>query len=282
MNLKSMLRPIRTQAVLAGSIAALAALSIAASAPAGAAKGEHHGSGKKPTVVLVHGAFADSSSWNGVIKRLQRAGYPVVAPANPLRGLSSDAAYLHSVLGNVRGPIVLAGHSYGGSVISEAAAGDPDVKALVYIAAFAPDKGESALELSNKYPGSTLGENLDPVPFPLADGGTGTDLYIKRDKFHDQFAADVPAAQTDLMAATQRPVAASALEEKAADAAWKTLPSWYLVATEDKNIPPAAQRFMADRAGSRTVEISASHAVSVSRPAAVAHLIEKAATATAR
>ncbi|MFE9001662.1 alpha/beta fold hydrolase [Streptomyces sp. NPDC007875] len=281
MNLKSLLRPIRTQAVLADSLAALAALSLAATTPATAAKAAHRPSEKKPTVVLVHGAFADSSSWNGVIKRLRHAGYPVVAPANPLRGLAGDAAYLHSVLKSVQGPIVLVGHSYGGAVISEAAVGDPDVKALVYIAAFAPDKGESALELSNKYPGSTLGETLNSVPFPLPDGGTGTDLYIKPEKFHDQFAADVPTAQTDLMAATQRPVAASALEEKAATAAWQTVPSWYLLATQDKNIPPAAQRFMADRAHSRTLEINASHAVSVSHPQAVTNLIDQAATATA-
>ncbi|MHB9856145.1 alpha/beta fold hydrolase [Streptomyces krungchingensis] len=281
MNLKSLLRPIRTQAALAGSLAALAALSLAASTSASAAESGHHPAGPKPTVVLVHGAFADSSSWNGVIKRLEHAGYPVIAPANPLRTLAGDAAYLHSVLKSVDGPIVLVGHSYGGAVISEAAADTPAVKALVYIAAFAPDKGESALELSGKYPGSTLGENLNPVPFPLADGTTGTDLYIKTEKFHDQFAADVPTAQTDLMAATQRPVAASALEEEATEATWKTIPSWYLVATQDKNIPPAAQRFMAERAHSRTVEINASHAVSVSRPEAVADLIQQAA-ATAR
>ncbi|GAA3362164.1 alpha/beta hydrolase [Streptomyces antimycoticus] len=280
MNLTSLLRPIRTQAVLAGSLAALAALSLAATTPATAAKAAHRPAEKKPTVVLVHGAFADSSSWNGVIKRLRHAGYPVLAPANPLRGLAGDAAYLHSVLKSVQGPIVLVGHSYGGAVISEAAVGDPDVKALVYIAAFAPDKGESALGLSNKYPGSTLGETLNSVPFPLPDGGTGTDLYIKPEKFHDQFAADVPAAQTDLMAATQRPVAASALEEKATTPAWKTVPSWYLLATQDKNIPPVAQRFMADRAHSHTVEINASHAVSVSHPQAVTNLIDQAATAT--
>ncbi|MGW2715037.1 alpha/beta hydrolase, partial [Streptomyces sp. NPDC001356] len=148
--------------------------------------------------------------------------------------------------------------------------------------AFLPDKGESALELSNKFPGSTLGENLNPVTFPLPGGGTGTDLYIKADKFHDQFAADVPRPTTDLMAATQRPIAASALEEKATEPAWKTIPSFDLVTTQDKNIPPAAQRFMAKRAHAHTVEIAASHAVSVSRPAAVTHLIEQAARGTTR
>ncbi|MFF3949269.1 alpha/beta fold hydrolase [Streptomyces sp. NPDC001902] len=231
----------------------------------------------KPTVVLVHGAFADSSSWNGVIEHLRQAGHPVLAPANPLRGLASDAAYLASVLKSVDGPVVLAGHSYGGAVISQAADGDPKVKALVYVAAFIPEKGESALQLSNAYPGSTLGPNLDAVPFPLADGGTGTDLYIKTDSFHDQFAADVPQSVTDLMAATQRPVAAAALEETATAAAWRSIPSWSLVATADRNIPPAAQRFMSERAKARTVELDASHAVSVSQPEAVARIIRQAA-----
>lgn len=235
----------------------------------------------KPTVVLVHGAFADSSSWNGVIAHLRLAGYPVVSAANPLRGLAADAAYVASVVKGVEGPVVLAGHSYGGAVISEAAAGDTQVKALVYVAAFIPDKGESALELSNKYPGSTLGPTLDAVPFPLADGGTGTDLYIKAPSFHDQFAADVPHDVTDLMAATQRPVAASALEDTATAAAWRAIPSWSLVATADRNIPPAAQRFMSERAEARTVEVDASHAVSVSQPEAVARLIEQAAESIA-
>ncbi|TFV34032.1 alpha/beta hydrolase [Streptomyces sp. T1317-0309] len=230
-----------------------------------------------PTIVLVHGAFADSSSWNGVVERLQRAGYPVIAAANPLRGLADDAAYVASVLEGVQGPVVLAGHSYGGAVISEAAVGRSQVKALVYIAAFTPDEGESALELSGRFPGSTLGAALTPVPFPLPGGGTGTDLYIEPAKFHDQFAADVPEQVTALMAATQRPVAASALEEKANAVAWKTIPSFSLIATEDYNIPPAAQQFMAQRAHARTVEVKASHAVAVSRPDAVARLIEQAA-----
>ncbi|MFK0151587.1 alpha/beta fold hydrolase [Streptomyces sp. NPDC090493] len=236
----------------------------------------------KPTIMLVHGAFADASSWNGVVERLQWDGYPVVAPANPLRGLASDAAYVRSVLDSVNGPVVLAGHSYGGAVISQAAVGNPNVKALVYIAAFIPEAGESALELSNKFPGSTLGPTLNSVPFPLPGGDTGTDLYIKADAFHGQFAADVPESITDLMAATQRPVAASALEEKATEAAWKTIPSWSLIATQDYNIPPAAQHFMADRAHAHTVEVNASHAVSVSQPGAVTRLIEQAAHTTVR
>ncbi|MFJ5272757.1 alpha/beta fold hydrolase [Streptomyces sp. NPDC088358] len=283
MNLKTAIRPTRRRAAVLGAVAGVAALTLtAATGPASAARAGHRPSEAKPTVVLVHGAFADSSSWNGVIERLRRDGYPVIAAANPLRGPASDAAYVHSVLKRVTGPVVLVGHSYGGSVISEAAADSPQVKALVYVAAFAPDKGESALELSNKFPGSTLGAALDPVPFPLPGGGTGTDLYIKADKFHHQFAADVPEPVTDLMAATQRPVAASALDEKATTAAWKTIPSWDLVTTQDYNIPPAAQRFMARRAHAHTVEIKASHAVSVSHPGAVTRLIEQAARTTTR
>ncbi|GIG00162.1 alpha/beta fold hydrolase [Catellatospora citrea] len=234
----------------------------------------------KPTVVLVHGAFADATSWNGVIERLRAQGYPVVAPANPLRGLASDAAYVRSVLDSVQGPIVLAGHSYGGTVMSSAAAGDPDVKALVYIAAFAPEVGESTGELANKFPGNTLGANLKQVPYPLAGGGEGTDLYVKPEAFHEHFAADVPAQTAALMAITQRPAATTALEGKATEAAWKTIPSWALLATDDKAIPLASQKFMAERAKSKTVEVKASHAVAVSQPGPVADLIMQAAEAS--
>jgi pimeloyl-ACP methyl ester carboxylesterase len=234
----------------------------------------------KPTIVLEHGAFADGSSWDGVVQRLERAGYPVVTAANPLRGPANDAAYLRSVLGHIDGPVVLVGHSYGGTVISQAAAGlDDKVKALVYIAAFLPDTGESSIGLTNKFPGSTLGDVVDPVNYTLPDGSQGTDVYIKPDKFRHQFAADVPAAKARLMAAGQRPVAAAALEEKSTQAAWKTIPSWSLVTTQDLNIPVAAQRFMSARAHSRTTEIDASHAVSVSRPDAVTRIVEEAARA---
>jgi pimeloyl-ACP methyl ester carboxylesterase len=243
-------------------------------ASAGKATASQH---RKPTVVLVHGAFADSTSWNGVVKELRQDGYPVVAAANPLRGLSSDAAYLKDLLAGIDGPVVLAGHSYGGSVISDAAYGADNVKALVYIAAFIPEKGESAIELSGKFPGSTLGEALRPVPVSLPDGSQGTDLYIEQGKFHHQFAADVPENTADLMAVAQRPVTSAALEEGASEPAWKTIPSWALVATEDLNIPPQAEIFMAKRAKAHVVEVRASHAVSVSRPHDVTDIIEKAA-----
>jgi pimeloyl-ACP methyl ester carboxylesterase len=229
----------------------------------------------KPSVVLVHGAFADSSSWNGVIERLQRHGYPVVAVANPLRGLGSDAAYLKRALGAVSGPIVLVGHSYGGQVMSGAATGNPNVKALVYIAAFAPAEGESALELSNKYPGSTLGGTLQSTP--LGDGSN--DLSIQQDKYRGQFAADVSRQQAELAAVTQRPIRDKALTEPAGPPAWQTVPSWFLIPTGDKNIPAEAQRFMAERAHAKAVvEVpKASHAVAVSEPHKVADLIEQAA-----
>ncbi|MDO0930513.1 alpha/beta hydrolase [Streptomyces sp. DG2A-72] len=253
--------------------AALLATSIA---PASAGKGSSSHS-RKPTVILVHGAFADSTSWNGVVKKLKQKGYPVVAAANPLRGLTSDAAYLKDLLAGIDGHVVLAGHSYGGSVISNAAHGAENVRALVYIAAFLPEKGESAVELSGKFPGSTLGEALRPVPITLPDGSQGADLYIDQAKFHDQFAADVSENTTDIMAVTQRPVTSVALEEGASEPAWKTIPSWVLVATEDLNIPPKAQTFMAERAKAHTVEVRASHAVSVSRPDDVTRIIQEAA-----
>lgn len=258
----------------------LAALAATGAAPTPAQAPHQHR--EKPTIVLVHGAFADSSSWNGVLPDLQRKGYPVIAPANPLRGLHTDAEYLRSVLDSIEGPIVLAGHSYGGSVLSEAAAGDRDVKALVYIASFQLDVGESTAELAAKYPGGELGAALDARPFPAADGTTGTDLYVRPAEFRRVFAADVPRSTTDLMAATQRPIAESALNDTAAAAAWKTIPSWSLITTQDLTIPAESMRFMSERAGSRTIEVKASHAVAVSQPHVVSDLIDRAARATVR
>ncbi|MVU75921.1 alpha/beta fold hydrolase [Nocardia sp. ET3-3] len=233
----------------------------------------------RPTIVLEHGAFADGSSWNGVIEKLTKDRYPVVAAADPLRGPASDAAALRSVISHIDGPVILVGHSYGGSVISAAAAGNDKVKGLVYVAAFLPAPGETALELTNKFPGTTLPGTLNPVPFTNADGTAGTDLYIQQDKFPAQFAADVPADRAALAAASQRPIAQSALEEKATVAAWSEKPSWDIITTKDLNIPVEAQRFMAERAHATVTEVDASHSVAVSHPDVVAKVIEQAAAA---
>jgi len=235
----------------------------------------------KPTVVLVHGAFADSSSWNGVVERLQRDGYPVLAVANPLRGLQQDARYVASVLDSVPGPVVLAGHSYGGSVISEAAVGAANVKALVYVASFILEPGESTSALAGKFPGGQLGPALRSVPVTPATGGEDTDLYIQQDQFAKVFAADVAPEVAASMAATQRPITTSALDEPATRAAWHDIASWNLVTTEDLAIPADSMRFMGKRATSTTVEVAASHAVTVSRPDVVGDLVDQAARATA-
>ncbi|MFI0237615.1 alpha/beta fold hydrolase [Streptomyces sp. NPDC016845] len=268
-------RPSRRSALL--GVTAAAGLSLAAVTLLGTAEAAPRPT-TRPTIVLEHGAFADAASWDGVVTRLHRAGYPVVSAANPLRGPATDAAYLRSVVQHIDGPVVLVGHSYGGTVISQAAVGLEDkVKALVYIAAFLPDTGESSLGLTNKFPGSTLGQAIESVDYTLPDGGQGADVYIKPEKFRAQFAADVPEAEARLMAAGQRPVAAAALEEESTAAAWKTIPAWSLITTRDLNIPVAAQRYMSARAKARTTTIDASHAVSVSHPDAVARIVQQAA-----
>jgi pimeloyl-ACP methyl ester carboxylesterase len=230
----------------------------------------------KPTIVLVHGAFADASSWTGVIKILAKDGYTVIGAANPLRGVKSDGDYVGSLVSAQQGPVVLVGHSYGGSVITRAANGHENVKALVYVSAFAPEQGESAADLAGKFPGSTLGPTLAP-PVTLADGSK--DLYIIPSKFRDQFAADVPAAEAAIMAATQRPITEAALNEKSGEASWKHIPVWFIYGDKDKNIPPQAMAFMAKRANARDTVVvkGGSHVVMVSNPQAVARLIEKAA-----
>jgi pimeloyl-ACP methyl ester carboxylesterase len=244
-------------------------------AASGGATAQDASSAAKPTIVLVHGAFAESSSWDGVIARLNKDGYRVIAAANPLRGVASDAASVAAVVRSVTGPVVLVGHSYGGPVITEAANGAANVKGLVYVAGFAPDTGESSLTLSSKFPGSTLPDALAPVPFP----GGGHELYIQTAKFRAQFAADVDPTQAALMAATQRPVLQAALAEPSGQAAWKRLPSYVIYGSDDRNIPAAVMKFMAERAHARkTVAIrGASHAVMVSHPDQVSALIEFAA-----
>ncbi|MDX2681427.1 alpha/beta fold hydrolase [Streptomyces sp. NY05-11A] len=265
-----------TLSLLAGAAAlGTSGAALAAPAPTQDGPGRRHRP-ERPTIVLIHGAFADASSWNAVVERLQRQGHHVLAPALPLRGLAGDAAYIRSVLDSVAGPIVLVGHSYGGAVISVAAADAPRVKALVYIAAFVPDIGESALELTGKYPGSTLAQAVSTQYYPLPDGGQGEELVIKKELFREQFAAGVPATTAQVMAVGQRPITLAALQEKSTAAAWKQIPSWYLVATEDRNIPPAAEQWMAERARAHTVRVRAPHAVAVSDPGPVTELILRA------
>jgi pimeloyl-ACP methyl ester carboxylesterase len=231
----------------------------------------------KPTVVLVHGAFAESSSWDGVIDPLLEAGHPVIAAANPLRGVAADAAAVADVVRTVDGPVVLAAHSYGGMVISNVPADAGEIVGLVYANGFAPEPGEHPFQLAGMFPGSMLGpETARPVP--LSDGTT--DLYIARDSFHDVFCQDLPAQQAALMATTQRPATQEALTEPSGDRPlWKDVPSWFLTGEEDRIIPKALQEYMAKRAGARrTVEIpGASHAITGSHPEATAHLILEAA-----
>jgi pimeloyl-ACP methyl ester carboxylesterase len=222
-----------------------------------------------PTVVLVHGAFAESASWNTVVEQLQARGLDVVAVANPLRSVADDAAYVRDVIAAIGKPVVLVGHSYGGIAITEAAAANDAVIGLVYVAGFAPDHGESAFQLSTMFPGSSLGDAL--VAYPVATGGN--EFAIRQEVFGHQFAADVPAAEAAVMGATQRPVTEAALSEglPTDTPGWKHIPSWFVFGDQDLNIPAALHRFMADRAGSKgTREIAgASHALSVSNPKAV-------------
>ncbi|NHC13649.1 alpha/beta fold hydrolase [Motilibacter deserti] len=233
----------------------------------------------KPTVVLVHGAFADASGWNEVIERLQRRGYTAVAPANPLRSLVGDSAYVRSVIEQIPGPIVLVGHSYGGAVITNAATGNPNVKALVYIAAFALDQGENVETASTLAGGNThLLDHVDlrgwPGPGP---GAASLEGSIKPADFHEVFAGDLNPRETAVMAAAQRPAALATFGEASGVPAWKTIPSWYMVAKQDHVIPPVSERFMATRAGARTVEVDTSHVPMMSRPADVVALIREAA-----
>ncbi|MBB2946491.1 pimeloyl-ACP methyl ester carboxylesterase [Actinoplanes lutulentus] len=231
----------------------------------------------KPTIVLIHGAFAESASWNGVVSRLQAAGHRTIAVGNPLRSLSGDAAAVADLLATIHGPIVLVGHSYGGAVISNAAAGNDNVKALVYVAALAPDKGESTADLLGRFPGATLGEHLYEVA--LSDGTA--DVYVEAECYHEHFAADLPAAEAALAAATQRPFNSVALNEASGEPGWKTIPSWFISPERDLAIPLETFRFMAERANAQqTVEIAgASHALPVSQPQAVTEVILRAAAA---
>jgi pimeloyl-ACP methyl ester carboxylesterase len=232
------------------------------------------------TVVLVHGAFADGSSWNGVIERLTERGVAVTAVANPLRGISIDSAYVAGVFEQIAGPVVAVGHSYGGAVISNAAAQADNVVGLVFVAAFAPDEGERLGEVSATSKDSILGPVLVPHRYPSPDGGeAAVEFTVDPRGLHDAFAADLPAAQAVLLAATQRPVAELAFSEPNGAPAWKRLPSWAVVATADKAAGTDVTRSMAERAGASITEVDASHVAMVSRPEAVTGVILEAVAA---
>jgi pimeloyl-ACP methyl ester carboxylesterase len=252
----------------------------AGSAPAGATT--RHG-GSKPIVVLVHGAWADSGSWDQVVARLQRQGYTVVAFPNPLRGLPDDSAYLAAFLSTISGPVVLVGHSYGGAVITNAATGNANVKALVYVDAFIPAEGETIAQLIGARPGSCVAGDptqiFDLVPYPGAPPGA-VDAYVKQSLFPSCFANDLPARKAAVLAATQRPASTVIIGQPSAPPAWAEIPSWALVGTLDRVIPPATQLFMAERADARIVKVKASHLSMVSHPGAVTRLIVAAARST--
>jgi pimeloyl-ACP methyl ester carboxylesterase len=270
----------RTTVSLATAVVVLLSIGTVSASASTTASG--WGGTAKPTIVLVHGAFADSSGWNADIAALQQLGYPVIAAPDPLRGLTSDADYVRSILLTIDGPIVLVGHSYGGAVITNAARGVGNVRALVYVGAFVPDKGESiATVLDPKtYPGSLLGPDTvvaRPFPNPAAPGGVGYDLSIKPADFRNVFAGDVPARTTALMAVAQRPLSLTANTEPSGEPAWKTIPSWDLITLDDHAIAPAGQRFMAERAHAHIRTVHSSHAVMVSHPDAVVRVVVEAA-----
>jgi pimeloyl-ACP methyl ester carboxylesterase len=235
------------------------------------------------TVVLVHGAFADSSSWNGVIERLQANGMKVTAAPNPLRGIAHDSAYVASFIEQIPGPVLAVGHSYGGAVISNAATDAGNVVGLVFVAAFAPDEGETLGEATSASKDSVLGSAQVPLQYPNGDdGGTATEFAIDPAKFHDTFAADLPPEQAAVMAVTQRPVAEAAFTEPSRPPAWRSLPSWTVLASPDKAAGTDLIRSMAERAGATITEAEGSHVIMVSRPEVVADVIQTAAAAVDR
>ncbi|MEY9933929.1 pimeloyl-ACP methyl ester carboxylesterase [Catenulispora sp. GP43] len=274
--------------VFAG-VVALSPDSPATAAPLGAAAAHHTSptSSAKPTIVLVHGAWADASSWNPVITRLQNAGYTVYAPPNPLRGVASDAQTIADFLSTIPGPVILVGHSYGGFVITNAATQSPNVKGLVYDDAYIPDQGETVFQINAAQPGSCVAADptsfLNFVPYPGGPAGD-VDAYLKvapngtYQGFDNCFANGVPAAQASLLATGQRPFAVSAGSEPSGVPAWKTLPSWAVVGTQDHVIPPAELLAMAKRAGSQIVQVPAGHLSLLTKPGVVANTIMKAAS----
>jgi pimeloyl-ACP methyl ester carboxylesterase len=279
----------RMRIMLIAVVLAVAGLLVSASqiAPAGAATAAAGGGGPKPAIVLEHGAWADGSSWDGVIGLLQADGYTVYAPPNPLRGLANDSATLSDFLKTITGPVILVGHSYGGMVITNAATGDPNVKALVYLDAFIPAQGDTAFGLTVAQPGSCVGSAnaFLAVPYPGAPAGD-FDTYLKAGPdlpypgFAQCFANGLPASQAAMLAVTQRPIAFSAGSDPSGVPAWLTIPSWSLIGTADHVIPPAEQLFMSKRASAHITEINSGHLSLISHPGAVARVIVAAAQAT--
>jgi pimeloyl-ACP methyl ester carboxylesterase len=283
MNLARAARSARLRVIIITAVLAVATLvavtAQAASAHAGSSHVFRWGGGPKPTVVLEHGAWADASGWDKVILRLQEDGFTVYAPPNPLRGVSYDSTYLADFLSTIPGPVVLVGHSYGGFVITNAATGNPNVKALVYVDAFIPAQGETLLGLTSAQPGSCLGGNaFNFVPYPGGPAGD-VDTYIKPSLVPSCFASGLPPSQAAVIAATQRPLAASTLQEPSGSPAWKTIPSWDVIGTTDQVLPPAEQLFMAHRAGAHITDVHAGHLSMIADPKAVARVIEQAAQA---
>jgi pimeloyl-ACP methyl ester carboxylesterase len=237
----------------------------------------------QPTVVLVHGAFADASGWNDVVAQLHAEGVRVMAPANPLRGISIDSAYIASYLEQIPGPVLAVGHSYGGAVITNAATKADNVIGLVYVAAFAPDEGERLIEIESDSKDSVLNSALMQLQYPTGEGEqTATEFAIDPTKFHDAFAADLPEGQAAVMAATQRPVAESGFSEPNGAPAWKDLPSWAVVATGDKAAGSDVVHSMAERAGAKITEVDASHVVMMSQPQVVVDVLQSALAAVPR
>jgi len=291
MNLARAARLTRLRLVIATALLAvaglLAATTQAASAHSSSPQAFAWDGGPKPVIVLEHGAWADASSWAAVIARLQAAGFTVYAPPNPLRGLPQDSAYLQDFLTQNTAlagqPIVLVGHSYGGAVITNAAVNNSEVKALVYVDAFIPDQNETLAQLVSAQPGSCLAGNppdiFNLVPYPGAPTGD-VDTYIKQSLVPGCFASGLPASQAAVIAATQRPLAASTLGEPSGPPAWKTIPSWDVIGTADRVLPPAEQIFMAKRAGAHITKVNAGHLSMIADPGVVVQVIEQAAKAT--
>ena len=278
-------RLLRRGGIVAGLVAAAGlAVAGAAAASAGSPAASHHGSAPRPTIVLVHGAWANGSSWNGVVRRLQAAGYTVDVPSNPLQGLAYDPAYLTDFLHSLSGPIVLVGHSYGGAVITNAATGDKQVKALVYVDAFAPDKGQTIGQLVSSVPGSCV-VAADPTTifnlatYPGAPAGV-FDAYFKQSLFPGCFANGLPLAQARVLAATAEPLSTIALGQPSGVPAWKTIPSWAVVGTADRVILPAVQLAMARHAHAHITEVRAPHLSMISAPGVVTRVILQAVRAT--